>query len=359
LGSFNTTCFASQQTIAPGDECLVWPIIQNAGYSPVEVVSNGEAQTLFGVANSVNYPSRFWTPFGCLISAKYEDYGQVCLVDTETNRLRILHWLCTLFAQNVIVNQGENECHDIDFDFRAKALESGPRLRSIFESYTTPGLSSYVRMPRMLEDGLAGSDAFEEMTALWEYAWERIQEHRLFGYNHHGELRPVQFSIMHRAAYDRLIALTEEGKTWSGNSLERRLFLEAAVRKGLEVREVYLAEGTQTGDIMARSAVHCTVREELGGAGTHPGIFFYPEIHELDRAMWEQVATGAFDGKGLVDRLHKAVDTRYVLSGLERLNQHLSPMVYAGQDYSNEMGQDYTQFVSQICEAVTAQRERD
>lgn len=337
----------------------MWPIIQNAGYRPVDVISEGQSHTLFGVANSVNYPHRFWKPFGCLISGTYADYGRVCLADTEMNRLRILHWLCTLFAQNVIVKQGENESHDIDFDFRAKAREATSRLRSIFESYSAEGMSAYVRMPRMPESSLTGVEVFEEMAALWAYAWERIQEHRLFGYNPVGELRPVQVAIMHRAAYDGLIAMTEEETGWSGRSLERRAFLESAVKKALEVKAAYLAEGTQTGDMMARSAVHSTVREELDEAGRHPGIFYYPEIHELDSAMWDQVKTGAFDDKTLVGRLYPALDMRYLLGGLEKLNQHLSPMVYAGQDYSNEVGQDYAQFVTRICATVTAQRKRD
>jgi hypothetical protein len=50
---------------------------------------------------------------------------------------------------------------------------------------------------------------------------------------------------------------------------------------------------------------------------------------------------------------------RYALSALETLNLYLSPMVYAGQDYSNDIGTMYTRFVLDVSAAVNLGRNRD
>lgn len=37
MGSFNTTCFVTQQTISTEDRAVIFPIIQKSTYNPVEL----------------------------------------------------------------------------------------------------------------------------------------------------------------------------------------------------------------------------------------------------------------------------------------------------------------------------------
>ena len=46
------------------------------------------------------------------------------------------------------------------------------------------------------------------------------------------------------------------------------------------------------------------------------------------------------------------INHKYILSGLDSINAHFSPMVYASQDYHNEIGNEYTKLVIEINKRV-------
>ena len=66
------------------------------------------------------------------------------------------------------------------------------------------------------------------------------------------------------------------------------------------------------------------------------------------------------DGKLDDDQMYAIIkpwlETRYACSGLEALNLHFEPVVYASQDYSNEIGASYAEFVGQVSAQVTRGR---
>jgi hypothetical protein len=360
LGSFNTTCFASQQTIAPGDECYVWPIIQQSGYTPVELVHKEETHAVHAVTYSTCHPNRFWTPYGCLIAAKYDDYGSVALTDTPLNRQRIFHLLCSLYAQNLVVREGENKSHDVAFDFRSEAAKLAPNLLSHLDRFKRSGSPMMVALAELPLEVLQEDHAFPELVELWNAMWHVSQEHRLFGISTLQFLRPVQFAVMHRAAYDRLIALAEEGRSWNRSSLVRRPFLQSALAQAREDRNTFMLKHATLDklDLMASIMYKDWLREHLSAAGTISGVFYYQEALEL-AGITTAEEPGSAEEQQLIERLVLALDMRYVLEGLSRLNLHLGPIVYAEQDYSNAIGQDYAAFVQGISEKITRQRRYD
>lgn len=59
MGSFNTKCFASNQTISPGDKALLFPIRSQQGflYSPIEIKVRAPAQMDGTIIEKVQSPT--------------------------------------------------------------------------------------------------------------------------------------------------------------------------------------------------------------------------------------------------------------------------------------------------------------
>ena len=335
MGCFNLTCFASQQTIAPGDKCQVLPILQERGYRPVEGTYGSKPFELYGIASSTCYPHAYWAPYGGFIEAEYDDYGQVTLLDTPTNRLR----LCDLFSQlqsdAVTVSEGENQCHDVPYDFAA------------FLAAETPGLLAYLsargRVPTT-------SEFFGELEAAWNYVWERHQEHRLVGVDYSDVLRPLQFAIMHQASFDALVSKVNQLRTWRDESLAQRDVFEAMMAKTLD---------KLPGEGQLREAVTdflwFQLERELERIGQFEGLTYPGESAVLADAVAEFLLK-KLDREGLFQALKPLLDARYVMSGLNMLNLRITPIVTASQDYSNEIGAAYAQFIASVSAVVTQGR---
>ena len=332
MGSFNTTCFASRQTIAPRDECYVLPVIQARGYRPVDVEFRGEKHAFYGVACTSCYPAALWTPYGGFIEAVYDDYGQVVPKDTEINRIRLLHFIRSLLAAPVKVSQGENTVHDVPFDLAE------------FVS-TRPALVPYVANGSRF-DAIIPADAtiFDELVTVWDYIWERAQEYRLFAADWDNIVRPVQFSVLHASSMNALIAEVPD-KNYRKEPLDPRTFFTRAVESASELAN---------NEIFFKFALE----NKLRYLGYFSGMSYPSEAEELDiyaNLFWEKrLSLDEFFGK-----MKPALDARYAISGLNELNLRFFPMEYAGQDYSNEIGSRVANFVMNVSRSVTASRAYD
>lgn len=61
MGSFNTACFATRQTITPGDEVVLIPISQNTSGKPINIFQpDGKKLQVFGCFDTTCYPTAFW-----------------------------------------------------------------------------------------------------------------------------------------------------------------------------------------------------------------------------------------------------------------------------------------------------------
>jgi len=198
MGSFNTTCFASGQTIAPKDRCFVLPIVESHTSKPVELAHGDESFKRYGTTGSVTSPEAFWQVFGSFLNATYDDYGNVTLSGSLENRRGLVQFFIALAQRAAVVAQGENKYHDVPFDFPTFLAEKTTLLQEIVKAFVEE------RAPTVyLEDDAL----FPELVAAWDYVAEAVNEHRLFVADDNGEVLPVDFAIMHAAAYAELEAI--------------------------------------------------------------------------------------------------------------------------------------------------------
>lgn len=340
MGSFNTTCFASQQTIAPNDKCRVVAIRQSSTFNPVEVTFRGAKQSLYGVAYSTCYVDAFWKPITGLIPAEYDDYGRVKVTMNGRSKAELCELLGALLCDDIAVAQGENPSHDHAFNMKKFMSEKTPVLLGALQSRDTTVITD------------------EDLTVCWEHIWEIAQEHRLFISEYGRELRPLQFAIIHEDAYQSLVDYKATQTTYRNQSMAMPAFIERAIASGRERAARYLeiiSEREHKTEVKAmgafafsegfREALRCgndVLRHSVGDQyiSIESGRFFDEKISQ------EQ----------LVENIKEWLADRYALSSLDELGVRLSPIVYAGQDYDNSIGREYASFVANVSKRVCRSR---
>lgn len=264
MGSFNTTCFASQQTIAPGERCLVIPLIQKSTYTPAQATYGEETHELHGVTSSTCYPTAFWRPMGAFFDAKYDDYGRVVLEQTESNLSGLLEFLRYVLNNTPVVALGKNHSHDLAFDFR------------FFLTDKASSLGAWLLRRR--EDPSVTFDAqqfFAEGVLCWDYIWEVAFENRLFGADYNQQLRPLTFAVLHKRAQELLVADTEAQTDWYDATLEQRAFFDRIVAKASNES----ADRCRSGDPHGMRSIpfmDC-LRQELQAVGNFEGSSYPAE----------------------------------------------------------------------------------
>jgi len=99
------------------------------------------------------------------------------------------------------------------------------------------------------------------------------------------------------------------------------------------------------------------VRSEIAAISDGSGRGFPPQ------RLFEREMRDLFFGVNSVDTCfeHVAPALRYLnlLGGMQSLNLKLEPTVTDGQDYDNEIGEAYAQFISRTAQAVTQAQRMD
>ncbi len=338
MGSFNTSCFVSRQTIAPGDACMVIPIMQKSGYNPVALSYKGvELVNQYGVTSSTCYPTRFWVPVGSFFEAVYDDYGRVNLSDTPTNRFKLLDFIRQALEKTPVVSQGENTVHDVPYDLVTFMTDKAPELLA----YLTARGKNAAELQADL--------FFQQGVACWDYIYDVAQEQRMFWTNYLGVLRPMNFAIMHRASFDTLVSITSGWTGWDGVSYEMRPYLDAA----LDLAKAAIARETNTFEQVHFGFAHLT--ERIRRVGGNEGSA-YPAEHLALDAVGHAYVNGGLTGDQLFEYLKPWMEIRWACAALGNLNLHFEPVVYASQDYDNEIGQEYAKFVADVSRKVTVGR---
>lgn len=354
MGSFNTACFASNQIIAPGDTCRVIPIVRTKDFSPVQLLVDGEPASAYGTTSSNCYSNAFWEPVGACIAAVYDDYGQFKLSMSPEVCLQVLAFFRVARGSFPIALQGDNECHDVPFNFPEFLEEKAPRVKALLDER---------ELPPALE---ADTALFEEVNACWDYIWEVGREQRLFQVLR-GVISPVQFAVVHEAAYQTLREHMANLTTWNGEPMapaawaERTLKLISDEIADLKTRMTkdFAASADAENDMVARLLVgqvfSSTVRESMQRIrmSTSPTP---RRASSAIQSLSAQYQAGTLTPEVFLRVLQPFLDDDYFYGGLEELGPRLSPMVYAGQDYSNEIGQAYAKFVAQVSQQVTRGR---
>ncbi len=344
MGSFNASCFASQQVIAPGDACKVVTLIRRRTYSKVELSDGDKTFSVYGTTCSTCYPVAFWAPAVGFMDAVYDDCGQVTLVDTPTTRIRLLTWAAYMYRNALAVAEGENKCHDIPFDYKALLGKHCPALLEQLSKSHYFGRSQLL----FLE---AHPSFFDEVLPVWNAAWEVSQEHRLFSMDRSDEPSPMQYGLMHEATANYLVDYSNKMTDWSNEAYEQRTFFNRCVRSAKESAEGHAGKESVFWFVDA-------LRREFERVGYYEGLGLISA--DLFNGLWAlgpAYLEGSLSDDELFIQCKPFLDERYVLHGLLCLDLKFAPIVYAGQDYSNESGKAYAKFVNAVQKEVSRRRQ--
>ncbi len=338
MGSFNTTCFASQQTISTGDECFIFPISQKTTYKPVDLIVPWGKETKevskYGFSNSSCYSTGFWGYEAPMLKGDYDDYGRFVSERRNENFKMLMCFLNILERKVCDVKQGENSSHDLPLDFKS--------LYSSKTKYT--------------------ADQLEE---IFNKVWDVASENRLFTVNYSGEPVNVSFAVMHKCVGEYLIDSISSKKDWHGNSLEpKEYFYHYMNNKWKDMREIFaekLSNPEKRKETFAFFAINTNNLDGFSiGESEGSGIRNkYPHnnvvVDKIIKHLEENPDLLTFDKKftdEIWGEFKLQIDHKYINQGLDNLNIKLSPIVYATQDYSNDLGNGYLKMVQFANEKV-------
>lgn len=333
MGSFNTTCFVSQQTISEGDKAVVMPIKQQTTYNPVQLRVSGrqgvKEVAKYGYANTTCYSTAFWGFAGPLLRGEYADYGNFEWENSEENIKNIRSFLNSLSDSVCDVIQGENKSHDHPLDF---ASIYNPK-----EKYS-----------------------FQQLEEIMEKIWNVASESRLFVRNYNGEPVNVAFAVMHEPAADYLIKEVSKSKGWDGESYEQKTYFNNYLNKKFsEMMKIFKDKELDNTIAFFVSNVSGLESYRIGEQeGTHIRNYYGHSRYVMDKLQsYLKEGNREFSREftdDLFEKFKSQIDHRYIATGLERINAKLSPMVYASQDYSNDLGNAYLKMVKAVNAKVNA-----
>lgn len=334
MGSFNTSCFVSQQTISTDDESIILPIVQQSTYKPVELLvpthEGVKEVSKYGYCHSTCYATAFWGYAGPMIKGKYDDYGRFELEKTKENAQNIQSFFNSIAVKICDVKQGENEYHEHPLAF------------------------SEIYNPKE-------KHTFEKLVEVWDKVWDLAGQSRLFVKNYKGEPVCVAFAVMHKSSADYLVETFSSGKTWDDESLEPKSYFNTYINKRIsEILDIF-KDKKELDDTISFAAITIASLEgfRIGEQeGSHIASH-YPRPRDVSKNIVdyfknnpnEKTLTKEFTDE-LFENFKAQIEHRYLASGLERLSIKLSPMVYASQDYSNEIGNDYLKMIQAVNERV-------
>ena len=331
MGSFNMTCAASQQTIAPRDPCHVLGLLLSVDSSPINVTKDDVTQDVYGVAHKTCHYDGFWRPVGNFIEAQYDDYGCVAISLDNGNRDKVAFLFHTLLERGWVTKQGDNQYHDLPFDLHAFIKEASP------EFYAMLNVGGRIEsVPATFDDVIV---------KCWEYMWDATRAGRVFLNDYMGIARPFEFTIVQKAAYNALADISAMNTDWHGVSLE----LDSYLRHILDKAVAALDEDCADWELANKLREGIRFADGVG----------YPmwELGESQlRFLAHDLATGAKTKEEVFAILRPLVKDRYALGGYTALNLRLTPAATASQDYHNQVGRDYSEFIGKVSTEVSRMR---
>lgn len=342
MGSFNTTCFASGQTIAPRDKCLVIPLQQAATYHAVQLTRQGKSMEAYGAFTSTCYPDAFWSPLCGGFDATYDDCGRFRLDRSDHNLHNLSHWVKILRKESPVTLQGEIGYHDHPFDLEAYLASEAPHFLAWLDA------------PKDAPVPLNREVFLDEAVKCWDYAFLASEQSRLFRM-YSGEPRPLQFAVMHHLAVEELVALVSKGTDYDDLSLAPRSVFERVLKAGRDAADAEDEEASPEEHAKRKAwifrAEGARKLQEFGRSTLGPRA----EQQHLHQVI-DQVGAGAWSVEDAFEKFWPSLRGRYICLALEQLNLHFSPLVYAGQDYDNSIGRDYARFIRKVSTGVSRER---
>lgn len=342
MGSFNTTCVISHQTIKSKDEVYIFPIFQSSSYEEIEFQyedyqNNIIKEKQYSYANTSCYATAFWDNAGPIIEGSYYDYGQFNLTNSENNIKNIQILFNILYENSAETLEGENKSHDIVFNMK--------NLYNPKEHYS-----------------------FEALSDIWSQMYEALQENRIFIKDNSNKYRPFAVTACHKAAGEyfvnqykdlKALAVTEFNKSYqivskylnylTGDGVNPQLLdmvndsLSWPLQSMLGLKDLHFSQGSAQSLEYKYQRSDEQLKEII--AILKDNYKNDPESKELSSEICDKLYN---EVKPIM--LHKVI-----LAGMEHLNIKLAPMPYAYQDYSNDIGNSYTKMVKEVNKTIKGQ----
>lgn len=158
MGSFNTACFVTRQTIREDDEVIILPIVENIShFHKGNLERNGVHHPIRDVPSTC-YSTRYWKIIPIVMVGVYRDYGQFTIDDRHKDRLAFFFHVCrggvVMSEENdtkPVAELMEDHCGDVDAAWTEIHTESSIYLQS-WDS--TPTRVSFAVMSRHTWDCL-------------------------------------------------------------------------------------------------------------------------------------------------------------------------------------------------------------
>lgn len=336
---------------------MIVPIVQSASYSPVEMSIGDQTIRAHSHTRSTTSSLRYWTPLTSFLEVTCEDAGAVALADTQTNRLRLFEFLGYALKSLPVIHAGQRSC-EAQVDVAA------------FMNDQAPDLLAYLQNSPPLRQQVARDfdQLFEQGLKCWTFLQDQIRQDRLFWYTHSEGARPLSVAIMHKAAYDELVSMTSETKLRDGGTMDMREHFDRVLQSALARRDEALGEKPQADGLTAEQIIEndekfagfarYAAQDEFtdGIRRTGAAQDFRSSLESrFIRMGVERLLNGQIDADKLFAAIRPWLEGQYACAGLERLNVHFEPLVYAGQDYDNSQGRAYSQFVEKVGKQVNRQ----
>ncbi len=332
MGSFNTTCFVSHQSIIRGDKVVILPLIKQKTYDKVALKIKTHDGIInvehYGYSNSTCYPTAFWGYFGPIIHAKYDDYGRFELENSKSNIINVVKFFNDLVDKICDIKKDENKSNESSFVFS--------EIYNAKIEYT-----------------------FNELNQIWNKIWEIFQQSRLFA-SERNEPQSVAFAVMHEVTAKYLIDSHKNLKNWDKQSLEIKSYFHTYInnqyKKMKEPMDENMASFHQVYMILN------TMRLDAFYIGENEGTYI-PLYYSTSKDVNHKFANFIKDNpdlksipKKFTNELFKDFESqikhRYIASGLRNLNIKLTPIISADQDCSNLAGNQYLQMIEAINKKV-------
>lgn len=334
-------CFASHQTIAPGDKCYALAIRQQGTYETVEMTYKGKKYQAQGISHSAIYPDAYWTPVGNFIEGVYRANGDIDILETDENIRRLLVFVRLMLANSAVTAEGENTSHDLPFDLKE------------YIANDTPVLSSYLKKKQAPELTEAEtSELFSELAGIWQHVDDVAFKHRVFYADYDRRMRPLQFTLMHKRCYDDL--LSQVGEAFAPKALFEKGLAEVAATESL--KKLRAAPGIPKG---ARELYASIAARALIDHTTRLGHFDDIDYYEEELGFGEFVLSyleGKLPKAALLKRTMQVTTDRLVVHMLESFKIKFAPKCIWHEDGKNAFGKGYAEFIGRVSASVTKGR---
>lgn len=349
-------CFASKLALEPGLRGYLLPIAQATGDGDVTLKTSRGDTNVRGTTWANHGTHAFWVPAGGFLEAIFDQGETFTLVDTGTNRIRVMALVKDLLTYGRPGRGGFDITTELSNCFpdvvKAAGGARGKRAIVSFE----PDL--------VFGQGLA----FAEIVAVSKFIYEKAMQGEIFFYDELSEsARRFSFALLSAPAFEGLIARAQMPLDLDEEDIR-------AVKPGSEGphREQWLGRlGPQAKQMLStmnkNKTTHLGVTEEavwasgmvlVMGATFHfrgeaRGMRFPSEVAELSYAG--VVLKGDWsDVPRLAQLLKDVIDARDVLDALALLNVTLEPVIKNGPRAG--AAELYAELVSFVSERVTTTR---